>query len=403
MRVLWVKVGGLWPLNTGGRQRSFHMLSELARRHQVVLVTTHGPEDDPEGLKQSLQHCERVVSIPHAAPKQGSPKFAAALARSWLSPLPVDLLKWRVPSVRQVVADLAARGGIEVVVADFLTAIPNVPGDVSAPTVHFSHNVEYQIWRRLCAVESRWWRRLLLEIEWRKVRRQERRACARTAMTIAVSADDRDRLASEAPGTTVVDVPTGVDIGYFQPGAEPEVANRLVFSGSMDWYPNEDAILHFIGEVLPLVRRERPDVSLVVVGRRPSDRLRAVAERAGVTVTGTVADVRPHLAEASLYVVPLRVGGGTRLKIFEALAMGKAVLSTTVGAEGLDVVDGRHLVLADGPEAFANAIAGLLGDSTRRRRLAAEGRRLVEDRYSWGQVTRAFERHLERARKAHHA
>jgi glycosyltransferase involved in cell wall biosynthesis len=164
----------------------------------------------------------------------------------------------------------------------------------------------------------------------------------------------------------------------------------------MDWYPNEDAMVHCAEEILPRVRRHVPDVSLTIVGRNPSERIRALGRQPGIEVTGTVADVRPHIRDASLYVVPLRVGGGTRLKIFEALAMGKPVLSTTVGAEGLGTRPGRHIEIADGPEAFAAGVVALLADTGRRASLGREGRALVEGQYSWAQVTRTFESFLER-------
>jgi glycosyltransferase involved in cell wall biosynthesis len=169
----------------------------------------------------------------------------------------------------------------------------------------------------------------------------------------------------------------------------------------MDWYPNEDGILFFIDAILPHIRRKVPGVRLIVVGRNPTHRLREIAERSRIEVTGTVDDVRPYIAEAAVYVVPLRVGGGTRLKIFEALAMGKAVVSTSVGAEGLPLIPGEHYIPADEPTEFAYAILALLKDSTRRKRLGLAGRRLVEERYSWSQVAREFELRCEEV-VAHH-
>jgi glycosyltransferase involved in cell wall biosynthesis len=159
----------------------------------------------------------------------------------------------------------------------------------------------------------------------------------------------------------------------------------------MDWYPNEDAVLYFINAILPYIQREVPAVRLTVVGRNPTCRVRTAAEKVDVKVTGTVPDVRPYVSEAAVYVVPLRIGGGTRLKIFEALAMGKAVVSTTVGAEGLPLVAGEHFVQADDPIDFARNVIWLLGDPDRRKALGAAGRRLVEERYSWSQVAREFE------------
>jgi sugar transferase (PEP-CTERM/EpsH1 system associated) len=394
MRVLWVKMGGLWPLNTGGRQRSFHMLSELARRHQVVLVTTHGPEDDPAGLEEALTHGERVVSLPYAVSKPGSVKFIFALLLSVLSRYPVGLVRWRVAKVRRCVEQLLNDDRFDVVVVDFLVAVANVRPVSGVPLVFFAHNVEHVIWQRLRDIERRWWRRLLLTVEFMKMRSVEARACAETRLTVAVSKADRDRLAAESPAAHVVSVPTGVDTEYFKP-QDIELPARLVFSGSMDWFPNEDAILYFVDEILPSVKTRIPEVSLAIVGRKPSARIRALDDRPDVHVTGTVDDVRPYIATASLCVVPLRVGGGTRLKIFEALSMGKATLSTTIGAEGLDVIPGTHLELADGPAAFADAIVALLRDPERRRSLGREGRRLVEERFSWPSVTRAFEELLE--------
>jgi len=257
--------------------------------------------------------------------------------------------------------------------------------------VLFAHNVEHVIWQRMRDVERRAWRRALLALESRKMRRYEARACARAQLTIAVSDADRRLLAAAAPDARVRAVPTGVDVDYFAPDGVAEVPGRLVFTGSMDWYPNEDGIARFIEAVLPRVRREVPNATLTVVGRNPSARLRAAAAAARVQVTGLVDDVRPHMAEAAVYVVPLRIGGGTRLKIFEALSMAKAVVSTAVGAEGLPLAPDRHFLQADDPAAFAAAVTALLGDAGRRRAIGGAGRRLVEERYSWSKVVDEFE------------
>jgi len=389
MRILWVKVGGLWPADRGGRLRSFHTVAELSRRHRVTVVTTHAPGEGG-GEATALPDCERVVTLPHRPAKQGSAAFALALARSWASPLPVDLYKARVPGLATTVSRLIDSGEVDVCVADFLAAAPSVPLGGRVPTLLFQHNVEHQIWKRLARTERRPARRALLELEWRKTRRYEARACARASLTVAVSEPDRAMLSELAPGARIHAVPTGVDTSFFAPGAGPEIPHRLVFTGSMDWYPNEDAMLHFIEAVLPRIRRDVPAASLTIVGRRPSARLHEAAAAAGVEVTGTVDDVRPFMADAEVYVVPLRVGGGTRLKIFEALAMGKAVVSTSVGAEGLPLVSGQHFIQADDPEAFATSVIALLKDPGRRRALGSGGRRLVEERYSWPQVAREF-------------
>jgi glycosyltransferase involved in cell wall biosynthesis len=394
MRILWVKIGGLWPSTSGGRIRSLEMLSCLSQQHEVTVLTTEGPADDPVGLARRLPRC-RILSLPFVAPRLGSPAFAAALARSWLSSSPVDLLKWRVDAIRDRVRTLIADGAVEICVADFLVAATNIPRSDRVPLVLFEHNVEYIIWRRLAALETRPWRRALLEIEWRKIRRVERAACAFADLTVAVSEADRQLLQQLAPTARCVAIPTGVDAAYFTPGGRPEVPYRLVFTGSMDWHPNEDAILYFSEAILPLIRAQVPDVTVTVVGRTPSVRLRADAARAGIVVTGTVDDVRPYIDEAAVYIVPLRAGGGTRLKIFEALAMGKAVVSTSVGAEGLGLTPDRNACIADEPHAFARAVVALLHEPARRRALGQAGRQLVEDRYSWERVAGSFDQYCQ--------
>ena len=395
MRILWVKMGGLWPCTTGGRVRSLQTITALARHHRVTVVTTHGPDDDPQGLAERLSCCDQVISIPFAAPKHGSVAFVGTLARSWLSRDPVELWKWRLAALQEIVRGLIDKDGVDLCVADFLLAASNVPLGGNVPVVLFEHNVEYLIWKRIADLETQPIRRAILDVEWRKLRAREADACKRADLTIAVSEDDRQRLAELAPNGRIVSVPTGVDTTYFVQNGFKELPTQLVFSGSMDWHPNEDAVVHFADAILPRIRAEIPDASLTVVGRNPSQRLRDVAQRTGMRVTGTVDDVRPSIGEASVYVVPLRAGGGTRLKIFEALAMSKPVVSTTVGAEGLALEHGRHFLAADEPQAFADAVIGLLRDPARRRMLGDAGRHLVETHYSWSTVARTFEEHCE--------
>jgi sugar transferase (PEP-CTERM/EpsH1 system associated) len=391
MHLLWVKMGGLWPPTTGGRLRSLQIVSQLSQRHDVTVVTTAGADDEPEGLRAALPHCRDVVSIPHRQPKRATPAFAASMVRSWFSSFPVDLWKWRVAALRRWVDAHLASGSVDLAVADFLFAAANVPTGGRVPVVLFEHNVEHLIWQRLAAIESRVWRRPFLELEWRKLRRAEAAACAAADLTIAVSREDQSRLQSLAPAATIAVVPTGVDTSYFIPVPGREVPGRLVFSGSMDWHPNEDAMLAFVDGILPRIRDRVPYASLTIVGRNPSARVRELAHRPGVSVTGTVDDVRPHLDAAEVFVVPLRAGSGTRLKIFEAMAMAKPVVSTTLGAEGLGLAPEREIVLADSADRFADAVVALLADRSRRRTLGETGRTLVDTRYSWAQVARRFE------------
>ena len=400
MRILWVKVGGLWPTNTGGRLRSFNILSELSRQHEVSVFTTHRPGEDAESLARHLPRCKRVRSFPFAAPKFRDPRFPLVLARSWLSTMPVDVYKHRVPALRKAVDELLTSGEIDLCIADFVVAASNVPLGGPVPVLYFSHNVEYQILKRLAEAQTNPLKRALLGIEWRKMRRYEAAVCRKVSKTVAVSPHDRVLHQADAAGAVIRDVSTGVDVAYFRANGAPEQPTELVFTGSMDWHPNEDAIRHFIDDILPRIRREVPQVGLTVVGRNPSEGLRRDAEQAGVKVTGTVEDVRPYIDAAAVYVVPLRIGGGTRLKVFEALSMGKAVVSTGVGVEGLPLGPGEHYLKADDPQAFASAVVTLLRDSDRRHAIGDAGRQLTHERYAWPQVAREFSGHCEAALSA---
>jgi sugar transferase (PEP-CTERM/EpsH1 system associated) len=394
-------MGGLWPSTTGGRVRSLQIVSALSKHHRVTLVTTHGDGDDPEGLARQLPDCQQVVSIPYDVPKRGSSAFPMSLARSWFSSYNVDLWKWRVAELRRTVQALVEKDQIDLIVADFLFAAVNVPLGGDVPVVLFQHNVEYLIWQRLSMLERNPIKKLLFAIEWRKMRDKEAEICSRADLTIAVSEEDRARLAAMAPTARTGAIPTGVDTAYFAPAGRQQIPARLVFSGSMDWHPNEDAVIYFGESILPKIRAQVPEASFAIVGRNPTQKLRDAAERLGMIVTGTVDDVRPYLDEAAVYVVPLRAGSGTRMKIFEALGMAKPVVSTTVGAEGLALSDQKEFIAADNSEDFAAAVVHLLHDARRRTELGHAGRALVVERYSWPQVAREFEALCEGVAPAH--
>lgn len=393
LRLLWVKMGGLWPTTSGGRLRSYHIINALSRHNDVTVLTTSPTEEEGLLLKDHLPFCRRVKSLQFSPPKKDSRKFLWSLAASWLTSMPVDIYKYQNHKLRHEVINELDSGNYDVCIADFLTSLPNIPRHGNTPLILFSHNVEYMIWRRLCDNEKNLIKHFLLSIEWRKMRRFELNACREAAATITVSDDDTQLLLRGNPDTRITSVPTGVDIDYFKPDPAVEMTpTAMVFTGSMDWHPNEDAMLYFIGEVWPVIRKAIPSITFSIVGRNPSERLRTAANLAGVEVTGTVADIRPWLHRAAVYVVPLRIGGGTRLKIFEALAAGKAVVSTTIGAEGLNLQDDVHLLRADNAEDFASKTVSLLLDPMRAQQLGEAGRQLMVANYAWSKIACDFEK-----------
>lgn len=399
VRILWVKVGGLWPLNTGGRLRSFNTIAELAKHHQVVVLTTHEPHENVDELASQLSNCEEVRSYPYVAPKWRDPRYATSLLRSWFSRMPANVCKYQVPALQQQASRFLKSGNFDICVCDFIFAAPNVPFDSGVPVVFFAHNVEYQILKRLGSAIRMPLMKAVLAIEWRKMKRYEAEVCRRARLTIAVSPQDRDLFRASTPdiGPQIVAVPTGVDINYFNSSEIPESPRELVFSGSMDWHPNEDAVLFFITDILPEIRRQLPDTAFTVVGRNPSQRVRQQAAANAVKVTGTVEDVRPYIDAAAVYVVPLRVGGGTRLKVFEALSMGKAMVASSIAVEGLPLTDGKHYLRADEPDVFAAKVVRLLRDHDTRRALGQAGRTLARRKYAWPEVVNQFSTYCKRA------
>jgi glycosyltransferase involved in cell wall biosynthesis len=275
--------------------------------------------------------------------------------------------------------------GVDLLVCDFLFPSQNVPDGLPCRTVLFQHNVEAAIWKRHVQVRTNPLSRAYFAEQSRRMTRHEQRECSRFDSVVAVSRTDAEALEHEYGLRNVGDVPTGVDIGFFRPaGRAVQQPQELVFTGSMDWMPNEDGINWFVETVLPLIHERMPDVTLTVVGRNPPPGIAALSERdSRVRVTGTVPDIRPYLERASVSVVPLRVGGGTRLKIYEALAMERALVTTTIGAEGLPISHQRHAVIADDAQAFADAVVALLQDPTRARRIASEGARYVREHCGW--------------------
>ncbi|HWW13943.1 MAG TPA: glycosyltransferase [Candidatus Dormibacteraeota bacterium] len=394
MKILWVKAGGLVPPDTGGKIRSYNILRELARQHSVTFFSfyaTHENDAHPD-LKNVF---DRVVCVPLSLPAPKSFGEALDYGVRLLSSQPYNITKYCRAEVRRRLHSLLKQETYDVIVCDFMVAAGVLPWDWSTPKVLFTHNVEATIWRRHYQVATNPVWKALSWLEWRRMEGAERRYLRLADRVLTVSETDRDAFVQFLSPEKLTVIPTGVDVDYFQLMPAAETPDSLVFTGSMDWLPNEDAIVYFVDAILPLIKKQCPGISLEVVGRSPSRKLLALAEtEKSIRLTGWVEDIRPYLARGSVCIVPLRIGGGTRLKIFEAMAMGKAVVSTTVGAEGLPVSPGENILLADTPSDFADAVAALFRDPEQRQRLGTAARTLVQENYSWQKVAENFARTL---------
>jgi sugar transferase (PEP-CTERM/EpsH1 system associated) len=396
MRILWLKSDLLLPLDKGGKLRTWHLMRHLARRHEITYLAFKEPGQPAADVDGMREVAARVETVTRREPAKGTFRFYADAAMHLVDPLPYAVAKYRSREFKQRLNALLESQPFDLIVCDFLFPAVNLPKRLPCPAVMFTHNVESEIWRRHAETRTGI-EQALYGAQYARMLRYEGRTLERFDGVLAVSDADRQTFAALYPGAIrqpVHVVPTGVDTEYFAPDPIPNRQSpspSLIFTGSMDWLPNEDAMQYFCRDILPLIRAEEPGVSLSIVGRAPTPAVKRLAEEHGVQVTGRVDDVRPYMKEAAVYVVPLRIGGGTRLKIFEAMAMGKAVVSTTIGAEGLPVTDGEHVMLADEPQAFARAVVQLMRDADRRARLESAARALVVEHYDWSAVASELE------------
>jgi glycosyltransferase involved in cell wall biosynthesis len=391
MRILWVKSDFLHPTTRGGQIRTLEIVKRLHARHEVHYIAYDNPAQ-PEGLQRAAEYCSHAYPVKLDVPPRRSLKFVAQLAGNLASSLPLSLSRYCSAAMRDQIDKVLSASQFDSVVCDFLAPAPNF-ADMSG-VVLFQHNVESMIWQRHVEQAPDPLRKAYFKMQADRMFDWERRMCRAAGRVIAVSPQDATVM-RELFGIEAVSVGTGVDLDYFRrPPDEPHKAD-LVFVGSMDWLPNSDGVNYFVREILPLIWQRKLDCTLAVVGRAPSPAMLALAQQdSRIHVTGTVPDVRPWLWGASASIVPLRIGGGTRLKIYEAMAAGTATVSTSIGAEGLDVEHPANIRLADTPEAFAEQCVTLLQDAEQRESVANEALKLVTSRFSWDVVAAEFEKLL---------
>ncbi len=399
MKLLWLNAGLLLPLDKGGKLRTWHVMRHLAARHNITYLSF---EDSTQSAADRLgmrEVCSTLETVPRTDAPKGTWRFYADAASYLVDPAPYAVAKYRSAAYRARLEHLLATGRFDAVVCDFLPPIVNLPDRLPCPSILFTHNVEAEIWRRHREQATNPVSQHLMGQQWRRMLRFESAALARFDLVLAVSEADGgtfERLYSNRLRAPIHVVQTGVETDYFTPSTAEPVRAHMVFTGSMDWLPNEDGMSYFCREILPAIREAEPAATLSIIGRTPTPAVRKLAEIPGVEVTGRVDVVRPHIARGAVYVVPLRIGGGTRLKIFEAMSMAKAVVSTTVGAEGLPVTSGRDIEVADEPSRFARAVVHLIRDTEARRAIEAAARQLVVQKYDWSSVAMDFEEALLR-------
>ena len=388
----------LFPNDAGGKIRSTNILRGLkGGAFRILLLSPATAAQRTRWAPEIDGVCDEFVPW---APQPALPRWRRAF--DLLGELPVNVAADRSAAAAAAVQAAAARSDVDLLVFDFVHSAVLMPAALQRPSVCFTHNVEAEIFARHAQRATDPARRWLWTSQRDKMVRFERTSLRRFSRVVAVSDRDAAHFGDAYGVTSAQSIPTGVDLDYFawQEPAPLDAAHppTVVFTGSMDWAANIDGVSRFIREVWPLVRRAVPAARFVVVGRNPPPALQALAgEGSGVEFTGFVDDVRPHVHRSHVFVIPLWVGGGTRIKAFEAMAMGCPVVSTSIGIEGLGAEADRHYARGDEPRTMADAIVRLLADASARRPLAERARALVEQRFGHRVAAAAFERICEQA------
>ena len=404
MRLLWLAHFVPFPPRGGNLQRSHNLLRWAASRHEVHLVALTQrailpSDEDLADAKNALQPWLATMTVFDIPSDRSRARWWALAARAFFDPRPYEEVWLAQPAVHQAVTAVGRRvGGFDLVHADTLGMAQYFASAPGSATVVNHHNVESHITERRAQRDRNMFRRAYLARDAAKLRVSERRVCPLVSLNITVSALDAERLRVVAPGAVVEVVENGVDTEFFRPSGADPAPGTILFVASMTWYPNAEAARYLIREIWPRLRMSDPDARLKVVGPGPPAELVHLAQNDDrFSAPGLVDDVRPYFDEAEIYLCPIRDGGGTRLKILDALAMAKPMVATSVAVEGLGLEDGVHFLLAETPEAFVEQVGRLRREPTLRQRLGAAGREVVEARYAWSVVGLHLESAYSRA------
>jgi polysaccharide biosynthesis protein PslH len=396
LSILYVSPMPASPPRFGAQARVHGLMTQLARRHNLAAVILLDEEFDAEECRRAMQsYCREVVLVPN--PHRSLLKHRLRQLRSLASTRSFERLRVTVPALQRALDQVLLARRFDIVNLEFSFLghfeLRQAPSGERLPLrVVDSHNIDYELARQYARAGDSLARRLYARANWRKLRREELGTYRDADGVYLCSAADERRLLDQVPGVRTAVIPNAADVEYYQPRpTDPRPDGRtVVFFGLLSYVPNLDGVIHFVEDIWPRIAEAHPDARLKIVGGRPPPSLLALAGPR-VELTGFVPDLRPHLAAAAAVVVPLRLGGGTRLKIVEAMAMGKAIVSTTLGAEGIEAAPGRDLLIEDQPAAFADAVNRLLADPHLAACIGQSARRLAVERYSWSGAAQTLE------------
>lgn len=396
MKILFLTPYVPYPLNNGGLIRVHHLLLNLGKRHDVTAICMEPDnEEQAKGIEVFKEQGIPIKTVPVAANQKQELKRIYQLS-SLVSSKPYQYKQYHSKAMQDVISKHLQEGDYDLLMVEF-SQMGYYELETDIPSYVDQHNVEYEIMLRTYETEKSPLRKLLAYSEWKKYNTQEIENCEKFTGCLTTSQRDADILQQRSPGMECHVIPNGVDSEFFHPdyAKASDSANHtdidpnmVLFTGTISYYPNTEGILWFYKNIWPLIKAKNPDATFCIAGKSPPPEVQAIADSdPAVTATGMVDDMRDYYAKAAVVVVPLRVGGGTRLKILEGMSMAKAIVSTSVGAEGIEHTDGENILLKDTPEDFSDAVVTVMQDAVLRQKLESGGRTLVEAKYDWRAVS----------------
>jgi len=400
LSILYVSHLPASPPRFGAQARIHGLMTGLAQRHDLTALTLADAEFDAEECRRHMQaYCRDVILLPNPNGQDGPNKRILQL-RSLTSRQSFERLRAAAPELQSTLNGILKSKRFDIVNLEFpylghLDFRQAPPGETPPALVIDSHEIAYDLARQFAETGATFFRRAYAGANWRKLRREELKSYRDADGVYLCSVADQHRLLEQVPGARTAVIPNAADVTYFQPRAtDPAPDGRtIVYFGLLSTAPNVDGVIHFVENIWPQIVRAHPDARLKIIGGKPPPVLQALAGPR-IELTGFVDDLRPHLAAAAAIVVPLRLGGGTRLKIVEAMAMGKAIVSTALGAEGIEAEPGRDIIIDDDPEKFAASVVRLLNTPALAAEIGQAARQLAVDRYSWSTASQNLEHFL---------
>ncbi len=402
MNVLFLSQRFLFLQDTGGKIRTGKILEHLNRQFSITVISNVESPQDDQYVPKMKNLCNKFIPVPWIETKRYTLKWYLEILRKSFSIYPVTMLNDYSPELEEAVLNELENESYDLAICDFMQSTLNFRKVKNIPILLFQHNVEAAIsqrhmqrsWDPLSKIF--WW------LQFRKMFYHEKKQCSRFDAVIAVSEEDKLKFENWYGLKNVWTIPTGVDTEFYSPNGKIIEENRIVFVGAMDWLPNDDAVQYFLEKIFPLIQQNEPNVKFVIVGRNPSPKLKRISKNIpNIEVTGWVEDTRSYIANSAVFVVPIRVGGGTRMKIYEAMAMAKAIVSTSIGAEGLPIRNGEHILFEDKENLFAIKVIQLLRNSNLRIRLGTKAQQYVKQNFGWDKVAKVFSDICEGCVKSH--